>query len=297
MKYEVFIEVFGITCDKLTQLGEFTLNLGVDLISKVTNLAKPLINNNSCYLSIEVVANNEKDAVLLSKRKFTDFKKLLDFTCGRNNKVSAVNLFYQIPNYQRYILPINSEMTYSQDIMNIGYIPIVHSIDEFIAEMKINGQLYIWDLYSKKNKNSKENRLINAILWIGKAHSEEDNKIKLMEYCFAIESLLQMNVDTFINPSITYSISNYCAIIIAQKYEDRKIVIKHIKDLYTKRSKIAHGKNVEITDTDCETLYLYLVYLIVDLVKNKPWADFTTMEDVCKEVESIMLGKVTKECD
>ena len=150
---------------------------------------------------------------------------------------------------------------------------------------------YVWDLYAKKNRSDKENRILNAVLWVGKAHIELDNKIYFLELCFALESLLQVDTDKFINPSISYSISSNCAMIIADKYEDRKKVANKLKKLYSLRSQIAHGKKAEVSNEECEQMFLYITYLLEDLTSNEKWANYSSMQQLLQEVENEKLGK------
>ena len=178
---------------------------------------------------------------------------------------------------------------------NNHFIPMNHTLDELLKEMAENRTLYVWDLYAKKNKTDKESRILNAVLWIGKAHTELDNKIYFIELCFALESLLQVDTDKFINPSITYSISSNCAMIIADEYDDRKKVLDKLKKLYSLRSKIAHGKNSNVSDLDCEQLFAYISYLLDDLVNKEKWRNYSSMSDLMQEIENEKLGKAISE--
>ena len=147
------------------------------------------------------------------------------------------------------------------------------------------------DLYAKENKTDKESRILNAILWVGKAHVELDNKIYFLELCFALESLLQVDTDKFINPSITYSISSNCAMIIADKYEDRKKVMSELKHLYSIRSKLAHGKNSDVSNLECDQLFKYISYLLDDLANKEIWKQYSSMSELMQEIENQKLGK------
>ena len=117
------------------------------------------------------------------------------------------------------------------------------------------------------------------------------NKIYFLELCFALESLLQIDIDKFINPSITYAVSTSCAMIIADKFEDRQLVVKKLKELYRKRSNIAHGKTVAVSKSDCELLFKYVAYLLDDLSNKEKWQNFISMKELIQEVENQKLGK------
>lgn len=288
---ELYTKVYGISCSEIIKFGMFTIYPGSILQKKVTKLTVPVIDTKASYVSVSLPFTDQESDFILAKKRFIDFKRIMDYCCGRNNGVPAVNILSEVSKVNSIIVPISEVNTISKDQMNIGYIPMIHDIKELKKEMDSCNQFFIWDIYSKEKKTDKENRLINAVLWIGKAHPETDNNIKLLEYCFAMESLLQEDIDKFINPSITYTLSNACAIIIAKQYEDRKMVIRNLKDIYQKRSKLAHGKKVDVVNKDCETIFMYLAYLIKDLFSDVEWKDYDNINEVLNHVEDIKLGK------
>lgn len=295
-RYYFYIPIYGIIISGSYKLGEFEL---CDRNTFLNRIKDTVVRNrvasgedSKYYLSILTVANNRREAQVIAYKKTIDFKRLMDFACGRGNSVPAVNIRQHIASSEKcLVLSDMDSSVYVSEEMNNNFIPAEHKIEEFVEEMHNNQSFYIWDLYSKPNKSDRENRILNAILWVGKAHIEIDNRIYFMELCFALESLLQIEVDKFLNPSITYSISTSCAIIIANDYKDREKVVKTLKELYRKRSNIAHGKSVDISNGDCEILFRYVTYLLNDLSNKEQWKKFSSMQDLWKEIESIKLGK------
>ena len=262
-KFTFYMPIYGIVLTGTHQLGSFELCDKNTFLSRIEN--NKIRNQIACgeesnyYVSFSVLANDREEAIDMAYKKSSEFKRIMDFCCGRNNSIPAVNLYRQNPQSERMLIlsdDINNVGVHEE--MNNNYIPVNHTLDEFLEEMQKNKTMYVWDLYAKKNKTDKESRILNAILWVGKAHVELDNKIYFLELCFALESLLQVDTDKFINPSITYSISSNCAMIIADKYEDRKKVMSELKQLYSIRSKLAHGKNSDVSNLECDQLFKYI---------------------------------------
>lgn len=292
---EYFVPIYGISCSNYERLGEFEImsrGYFLQLIDKPIREKVERGESGNVFLGFNVSKSFSKGGGELARQKAGEFKKLMDFCCGRNNCIPAVNL-QKIENSSFKYMHVNVDGSiHVHEEMNNNFIPREHSIEELKKEMESNKTLYVWELYSRESKSDKDNRLINAILWMGKAQTEVDNRLYFMELCFALESLLQVNTDVFINPSISYSISNACAMIIAENYTDRKTVFDNMKKLYGIRSAIAHGGKKEVKDESCEMLYRYIVYLISDIVNKEPWNKYLSMKDVMIEIEERGLGKM-----
>lgn len=297
IKFTFYMPIYGIVFSNTYQLGSFELCDKNTFLSRIEN--DKIRNQIACgeesnyYVSFSVFANDREEAIDMAYKKSSEFKRIMDFCCGRNNSIPAVNLYRQNPQSERMLIlsdDINNVGVHEE--MNNNYIPRNHTLDEFLEEMRKNKTMYVWDLYAKENKTDKESRILNAILWVGKAHIELDNKIYFLELCFALESLLQVDTNKFINPSITYSISSNCAMIIADKYEDRKKVMDELKRLYSIRSKLAHGKNSNVSNLECEQLFMYISYLLDDLANKEIWKHYSSMSELMKEIENQKLGKL-----
>ena len=297
-KFTFYMPIYGIVLTGTHQLGSFELCDKNTFLSRIEN--NKIRNQIACgeesnyYVSFSVLANDREEAIDMAYKKSSEFKRIMDFCCGRKNSIPAVNLYRQNPQSERMLIlsdDINNVGVHEE--MNNNYIQRNHTLDEFLEEMQKNKTMYVWDLYAKKNKTDKESRILNAILWVGKAHVELDNKIYFLELCFALESLLQVDTDKFINPSITYSISSNCAMIIADKYEDRKKVMSELKQLYSIRSKLAHGKNSDVSNLECDQLFKYISYLLDDLANKEIWKQYSSMSELMQEIENQKLGKLT----
>lgn len=143
------------------------------------------------------------------------------------------------------------------------------------------GNMQLWRMYDKKDKNEVETRIINAVNWIGMAIAEKNNSIAFTQAVFAIESLLQRQTKGEIfNKSIVASIAEDIAFLIGRDFEERKKYEKEFKDIYGIRSKIAHGKSSEITAYQVLDVINMAKLLIQELLTNPVFKEATTMQKI-----------------
>lgn len=143
------------------------------------------------------------------------------------------------------------------------------------------GNMQLWRMYDKKDKNEVETRIINAVNWIGMAIAEKNNSIAFTQAVFAIESLLQRQTKGEIfNKSIVASIAEDIAFLIGRDFEERKKYEKEFKDIYGIRSKIAHGKSSEITAYQVLDVINMAKLLIQELLINPVFKEATTMQKI-----------------
>lgn len=93
--------------------------------------------------------------------------------------------------------------------------------------------------------------------------------ICFLESMMAIEALIQMNSNQLVNQSISAQISEYCAFLLAEKYEDRIGIEKTVKALYRTRSKLAHGTATNVTKDDYRTVLCCARELIITFLINE----------------------------
>lgn len=113
-----------------------------------------------------------------------------------------------------------------------------------------------------------ESRLKASIIWISEAAHQNDDAIAYMQCFLALESIL-MEQDGFINKSIAAQLSEYVAFIIGTGKTERKGIEKEIKDLYSIRSTIAHGKNKNGIDQQLDRIFLIVKIIIFKFLTDK----------------------------
>ena len=138
----------------------------------------------------------------------------------------------------------------------------------------------IWFLITKSDKTEIDKRLLNAIEWVGKAINDRDISKSFIQFVFAIEGMLQYNEKAFINQSIVSQLSDSLAFTICEETEQRKAISKKIRDIYEKRSSIAHGSNTKIDFDDLEEVYKITKKMIISFLTKSPFKEMTSMKSL-----------------
>jgi len=143
----------------------------------------------------------------------------------------------------------------------------------FLLMKKMETKVY--GIYSRKTKNSElEIRVKNSIEWIGKALKDSNNAKTLIQFMFAIESILHIEKDKIINPSILSQISDNIAFLLSENVENRKKNAGVFKLLYNKRSGIVHGSKQSINDKDLHEALMLSKQIIKILLTTEPYKNF-----------------------
>ena len=89
------------------------------------------------------------------------------------------------------------------------------------------------NLFSKKNNL---NRIEKAIIFKNNARQQISSDMKIFLYISALESFFNTSKN-----EITYQVSQRCALLLSNQYEERLQIQKIIKDAYDVRSHVVHG--------------------------------------------------------
>ncbi|MGJ1406335.1 HEPN domain-containing protein [Sphingobacterium siyangense] len=108
------------------------------------------------------------------------------------------------------------------------------------------GNNRIWQISSADSLTKMEKRILTAIEWLGKGIRDKDRSKSLIQFVFAIEGLLQYEVDKMITPSITSQLADTAAFILAYDAASRLTIAREMRDIYKARSSIAHGNSSNI---------------------------------------------------
>lgn len=156
---------------------------------------------------------------------------------------------------------------------------------------KEKGYYKFFDLILKENKTDLEKRIVNSLNWLGQANNSIYLPNSLVFCAIALESLLNIDTSNF-SSSIVNQISEGVALITANNLTDRKKAKKSVKELYKKRSRIAHGNDDKaVTSAEVELMYNFVKYTIEDLLYNKEFEDVRTIEDLFNVLENKKLSQ------
>ncbi|MDA2392158.1 HEPN domain-containing protein [Bacillus cereus] len=290
--FEVFAPVYGVEyfeADPL-EIGPYTIyNKNVHrkvLLEKYPHSEKVLTmrldDENSDSDVVIGVCENARSATRANEKaqlKLRRFEDTIRFMIGDHRKRYDVGIF----NFNTY--RANSGIVLSEKIA-VSNISIAGTVDKVpLHQFPINDSEYghdkIWGILAKDNPSNLEKRIITAIEWSGKALRDEESARAFTQYIFGLEALLQFQQrGVMVSPSITYQISEFAAFIISDEFEGRLEIEKMVKNLYGKRSAIAHGGSSDVNETELlEAMHLNKL-IITSLLTNEVFRDFKTVEQI-----------------
>ncbi len=251
------------------------------------------IGNNkykNSILKTTISAYDEYKFQELAHKKFSDFDKLLSFSCFPCAGRQIAATIFPNHNQEEFLSISGTNFTRNNGLSDKAILTTTH-IQSIIEIMDKIGTAFIWNLYSSENRNEIEDRIILSALWIGMANNEEDKNISFTEYCFALETLLQYDPGKLLSPSIGYNISETAAFIISKNYKERKEIKTKINNLYSLRSAIVHGGKKQVTDSDLKEILTLVMLLVINLYHDK-WTQYETIKKLYEKIEDIKLGDV-----
>lgn len=265
IKNAEYIEYKGVTLIRKDFIGKY-LELDVSDSEMASHFINKLrTDNDVVYMKIKCVAKDSDKAREYAIEKFklidTCFRFLLKFSNSDKVRFGFYNLNYESTSgMYGYNNDVFISMSELKDSMCID----THL--SYLFESEPSNK--VWDLLEKKHLNDMESRLKESIIWISEASHQNDDAIAYMQCFLALESIL-MEQDGFINKSITAQISEYVAFIIGTGKNERISIEKEIKELYSIRSSIAHGKNKKGIDQQLIRIFLIVKIVIFKFLIDK----------------------------
>lgn len=157
--------------------------------------------------------------------------------------------------------------------------PINFATFKQFAEDVKSGNNKILKLLSTENLNELEQRILYGVNWVGMSLMERNNAIALSEALFAVEALLQAEPG-IINKSIVASLAEMVAFIVGVDYDSRIQLEEKFKNLYGLRSKITHGKGMNITDLETMEAISLARELIYTIIKKPAFKEAKSLKAI-----------------
>jgi hypothetical protein len=291
--YELLYDFYGATMKSaINEFGDFVIynrELSDDnLIAKYPALQNREIFfknlHSNLLIGVKVKARESSKATEIADKLCQSFENVFSYAIAdlsHNRRVGILN-FRGWTSISRIVCN-NDTMGFqgSNDIF------LQLNLDDPFFKDSSQGNDKIWHLITKKNKNEIEERLLNAIEWIGKAINDRDVPKSLVQFVFAIEGMLQLNDKAFITPSIVSQLSDWLAFIIQDYKEERKKIAKYFKDIYQKRSAIAHGANKTINIEDLELAKQIAKIMVISFLVTSPFKEMKTMDELNKHLTDL----------
>lgn len=269
--YKVISHIYGITLreglDHLN-LGSFTIcdtnylyenhPEAISTFSKKINMPKGQVAQIDHYYIIQknIIGVTYNEVQKQFENNVSDFITTLLYCIPQkhpdNNKISITK---ENSSNEIYIKSDTrtSESHTTMDLMSPLYI-----LDNKIFKYAGNN-VKLFEYLDKEPSTQLEKKIKLAVNWIGQSLRNNHMIESFLALCVALETLLSFQ-DGFITPSITSQLSEWTAFLTEDSLDERKSKYKKIKDLYGKRSKIAHSGTAQITKND--------YYDLLNIIKN-----------------------------
>lgn len=163
--------------------------------------------------------------------------------------ISSKTATYSIQTFQKYILNLDT----------------IWESETFIK---------LFDLYSNifslKQQVFPQTSIINSIIWASNANISFSFETKILNLIIAIEALIPSQKGT----SISNNISESIAFILGIDFDTRQNYYNMMKNLYDKRSKLAHGSKISLGENDYEIAkYIYSELLYYFLLEKENFSN------------------------
>ncbi|MDB5243048.1 MAG: hypothetical protein JWP57_3673 [Spirosoma sp.] len=288
--YERFCPLYGvkILSDKL-ELGPFCIYNADIIKNKLIKDYKYVREHPETYLEnldspyligLKVVARDSEKAKELSESYFRSFENVLSYVIGDLNHIKCPGIFqFTEPRGISTLLHNGKTVISTNENLTVS-VPV--NLDDESYNSQENGTGELWSLITKpyQAKTDIERRILTAVEWAGQAIRELDMKKALVEFVFALEGLLKMDSEGIITPSIISQIGDWLAFIIAEDVSNRVKVVDMFKEVYRKRSAIAHGGAKNILRSDCIKAFFLCHQAILTLLIDKELSKIKTIKEL-----------------
>jgi Apea-like HEPN len=166
----------------------------------------------------------------------------------------------------------------AQSLWNVRFPKVTHKfdfrkVDSIHAQTK--GFKRIKDLFARKSRSDLEERLLSAVNWAGRAVVESRREERFLLYAIALESLLLKSNDTELSYRLRIRVAQLIGGDIS--LNERKSIVRDVRNLYNVRSKIVHSGHYEVTLSDINLMQHISTNCILRVLMDDP---FSTMQSL-----------------
>ncbi|GHT57652.1 hypothetical protein FACS18945_2450 [Bacteroidia bacterium] len=139
--------------------------------------------------------------------------------------------------------------------------------------------------YSTTELTELEDKIRNAINWLGKAIRTSNLTDSFLNACIAMECLLSEKKS---QGNITNTLAESLAFLVGKNKNERISIYADVKDKYNLRSKLVHSGKTDITEDDYYKLSEYLVIGIeklLDLIKTENLKNMVDFRNYINELK------------
>ncbi|AZI33833.1 HEPN domain-containing protein [Kaistella carnis] len=293
MENEVLYEIFGVLLDipekNFGKFSIYNISLAEDILKRKFIFGKDFNyyfkdRQSDYFIGIRINARDEVKAKEISFGICENVENIFNYMIGDLKHLRMVGILNYRNWISREILTCNKNTINHSSESDLKLLVNVND-DHFVKTTNGNGQ--IWQLLQKENKTKIEERIMKSVFWIGNGVYDTSSSKALLQFIFAIESLLQYDIKSFISPSIVSQLSESIAFILEDDYEKRKEISKLFKKLYKERSSIAHGNNKSIEYEDLSLSFQLSKMICISILTKTPYCNFSSIEELYEEITNL----------
>jgi hypothetical protein len=141
-------------------------------------------------------------------------------------------------------------------------------------------------LLKKSSPSEHEQRVVASIRWAGRAVVEQRRELAFLYFAISLETLLIARKSV----GIVNEIATRAAWLIGDTAPDRLKVARQVRDLYDKRSQVAHSGAMEITDSELGEIRWLARQAILLVLEGHEFPSISTAADFEKWIGAKTLG-------
>jgi hypothetical protein len=237
------------------------------------------------FKNVKIIPGDDYQIRSVIQEKTQQFLNLISIALGYKQDALTLNSSF-IHNSTEYHLlnenMVETSSSYSSDNSTFGRGEIRLKTNLFF-----NNHKNLFTLLDEP-KTALQDKIFKSTMWLGKSLRNENIGDAFLQISIALECLLtRQEKNSFINPSITYSLSETLAFLVGNTKEERLSIFKDIKKLYSLRSAIVHSGKSNIEIKDYYNFFNFVrqgIYVILKLVEEKKYQN---IDDIYSYIDDL----------
>lgn len=241
----------------------------------------------AAIIGVRVRVRDSDRVIGLADERFRQFENIVRYMIGEIDSYYDVSVFSPDEPFSLQLLAVAPGPQYATGsgktvgLRRFVDLTSTHFTDPSFAHDRVWALLTEMYTMPPQNKDLLANRVLAAIEWVGKGVRDRDVNRQLVQFIFAIEALLSSRERA---PSVTTRLAEYTAFILGPNYKNgykkRADIAGDVRDLYDKRSIVAHGGEHEASNEDVAKALDYAKALVITLLSTPNFQRMTTMNEL-----------------
>ncbi len=297
-KVNIYVKIFNVQTDiGEYDGGSFLLFHPMYFIKTYPNhLMYPFINSEGInqdtalhsgvvFKNVEILEEDDEYLKTIIQEKTEEFINIMGVALGDKDNAQKISSDFNCMGMEYHLL--NKDMFETNSSFSSAGSTFIKGSVNLKTELFFSQHKKLFDLLQKRDNQLKE-KLYKSILWLGKSLRTENIDDSFLQVAIALECLLtKQDKGYYINPSITYSISETLAFLIGETKEQRIDNLKVIKKMYGERSAIVHSGKSKITINQYYEFFHRVrigIYKILDLMEEH---NFKNIEELYNYIDEL----------